>query len=892
MRTATTSPDTDSGPASDESVKPPAAEEPGRVAVRAARSPVTLGLAGVALLTGMIALRGCATSVQPVEPEPPITDPTASEPELAATETEPEPEPDPGPWRPPPEPELDGLKGAAQQLSHEHASRSLELLEEVTPEPGEGAWFQRGAIAGRAHFELGSYAEAVAALEPIAAHEDLEDHLPPEVIMFELARARIALAEHGGLEAERVHAEREAAATLLDRATREKPNRQVAPMRVAYALNLAAMDHEGDARKSTARKSVKNLERLIRDYPNHPEVGRFQLEHARALLRAGKTTDGIAALRRVVIERAGEPESTEAWAELVRLAEGDEKIELRPLSVAEQLEQAQHARTLRRLETSRAILDGLLADPELSKTDRYLALHSRAWTAYKQREFNRCADDLEPLWERTHSLAIREERVRCLERGERYDELLDLWMDIADDKKARVGIRAAALSHAIDIGIKAGRYEDALAWTRRYRKSFKGRVTDMRWNEAWLAYRTGDHEAALPLLEEVEAKNSSRRTLARYVQGKILVRQQNDSARARGGELLRSVVDEGPLTYYGLQARQRLLDAGFEAPTLPALDPFEEEARVYAWADTRGLFEPLVDEFGQDLDALRRADQLHRIGYLEEARRELRVAADQYINYRMSPSLPRSESLEVGLAWKPEWTYPRPSLGSKTRTQVRDEAARERLSNGLRQLTHALQEPYRFCKLTTPEMGAYQARWQPRAYRQTLERWAHERELDPYILWSLMYTESRFRRFVVSPVNARGALQVMPWTGRQLAERLGELPPGAHYDPHEMFEIEENARLSSYYVQELLTNFKGQAPMVYAGYNGGPSNVARWAKAKGTYPGGIEMDDFIEEIPFTESYRYTKRVMEVRAVYYLLYQGELPRWDNTVDPDVGGVIEF
>ena len=38
-----------------------------------------------------------------------------------------------------------------------------------------------------------------------------------------------------------------------------------------------------------------------------------------------------------------------------------------------------------------------------------------------------------------------------------------------------------------------------------------------------------------------------------------------------------------------------------------------------------------------------------------------------------------------------------------------------------------------------------------------------------------MYTESRFRRHVVSWVGARGALQIMPWTGRQLVERLGEV---------------------------------------------------------------------------------------------------------------------
>ena len=54
----------------------------------------------------------------------------------------------------------------------------------------------------------------------------------------------------------------------------------------------------------------------------------------------------------------------------------------------------------------------------------------------------------------------------------------------------------------------------------------------------------------------------------------------------------------------------------------------------------------------------------------------------------------------------------------------------------------------------------------------------------------------------------------------------------------------------------------------------------------------MEVDTFIEEIPFHETYRYAKRVMEVHAAYHLLYRGTLPRWDNTVNPQVGSNIDF
>ena len=177
-------------------------------------------------------------------------------------------------------------------------------------------------------------------------------------------------------------------------------------------------------------------------------------------------------------------------------------------------------------------------------------------------------------------------------------------------------------------------------------------------------------------------------------------------------------------------------------------------------------------------------------------------------------------------------------------------------------------------------------------FRPVLEREAASRGLDPNHLWALMYTESRFRRHVVSVVGARGALQIMPWTGRQLAERLGEYDGSFDFDT--LFDINTNARLATYYVSELMAKFHGQPAMAYASYNGGPFNVSRWLAAKSSGGGGttLELDEFIEEIPFRETGRYTRRVLEVKAAYDLLYKGELPRWTNSVDPKFEDNINF
>jgi soluble lytic murein transglycosylase-like protein len=176
----------------------------------------------------------------------------------------------------------------------------------------------------------------------------------------------------------------------------------------------------------------------------------------------------------------------------------------------------------------------------------------------------------------------------------------------------------------------------------------------------------------------------------------------------------------------------------------------------------------------------------------------------------------------------------------------------------------------------------YRTRWHLRAFREPIERHAWAREVDPHHLWALMYTESRFRRHVVSHVGARGALQIMPWTGRQLSEDLGEIERGDRFDQDILFLIEDNSRLAVAYIDALLEKFHGQPAFAYASYNGGPNNVARWLAAKSR--DGVELDEFIEEIPFEETANYARRVLEVHATYDLIYEGKLPVWSNVVDP--------
>ncbi|MDC0719391.1 lytic transglycosylase domain-containing protein [Nannocystis bainbridge] len=777
------------------------------------------------------------------------------------------------------------LSAAALLARGEPEAALARLAQESAPAGSPQAAAQQLTRA-RAARELGRPREAVQALAGLAAERRPAKSWPHEAVLHEYAQALVeAAATTAGAEADRL---RKQAVAAWDRAIDHEPVRNAAPMRVARARAMAAI--EGQA---AARRAVKALTEVLRDYPGHPDAPGLELLRAQTLAREGKTADAVRALRAVAIDRAGTEAAPGAEAELARLG--------RPVhySAAEQLGRAAAARRARDMTLSRQVLTDLVEDSKTPGHVREVALRSRAATASRAHDYGACADDLSVLYKRSASTELRGDLLRCLDKAGRYDEALTIWTELAGRKG---GAGRAALWEAIRQAVRGGRYERARDLLGRTPAKERQRGEGL-WLDAWLDFRLGQFDAAATTFASAERRlPADQARAARYFRARALLaagaaaKTTTDGAdeavgdRGEGERLLRQIVGEDPLGYYGLQARQRLLDIGADPGPPPALSPVPAEANEAPdFAASQTTFAALADEFGWAFPALARGAALHAAGLLEESRRELRVAVDAFeALYGLDRGgwIPRHEDLVVGLSWKSTWKQPRLGLPKDARKLVRERGAGETLREGLFALTWALDEPYRRSRLMPSSAGSYKARWHPRAFRTTVEREASARDFDPTHLWALMYTESRFRRHVVSSSGARGAIQIMPWTGQQLAARLGE-----SFDVDALFEEEHNVRLSAYYFAELLHKFHGQAALAYASYNGGPFNVARWLAAKGA-SAPLELDVFIAEIPFRETANYTRRVLEVQAAYALMYGGSLPRWQNTVDLRVEDNIDF
>jgi soluble lytic murein transglycosylase len=149
------------------------------------------------------------------------------------------------------------------------------------------------------------------------------------------------------------------------------------------------------------------------------------------------------------------------------------------------------------------------------------------------------------------------------------------------------------------------------------------------------------------------------------------------------------------------------------------------------------------------------------------------------------------------------------------------------------------------------------------------------------LAYAIARQESEFNVGAVSGAGARGLLQLMPGTAREVARKAG-LP----YSPARLTsDAAYNATLGSAFLGEQLGRFDGSYLLTFVGYNAGPRRALEWIRRYGD-PRGKDIDtvvDWIEHIPFTETRGYVQRVMENYQVYKMRLAGRFDIVGDLVD---------
>jgi len=177
-----------------------------------------------------------------------------------------------------------------------------------------------------------------------------------------------------------------------------------------------------------------------------------------------------------------------------------------------------------------------------------------------------------------------------------------------------------------------------------------------------------------------------------------------------------------------------------------------------------------------------------------------------------------------------------------------------------------------------PPVGARYWVWKiayPEAYAQWVHRYAKKLDLPSAFLFAVAREESAFNPEAVSPARAYGLMQLIAPTARQVAKPLGLRPtPAALRSP------KLNIRLGAHFIRQLWDRYADNPAIIPAAYNAGPRAADRWL----TQPQARELDAWVEAIPYRETRRYTRRVLQSYGIYHWLYQGELPEFGTKLPP--------
>ena len=411
-------------------------------------------------------------------------------------------------------------------------------------------------------------------------------------------------------------------------------------------------------------------------------------------------------------------------------------------------------------------------------------------------------DDI-PIW-----------RARSLARAGQVFAAIDEFERLGQAGRNRHAIRARFLAGLLLDG--RGRTSQAEAHYREVARSGRrsGLSDAAAWRLGWAAYRAGEYERANVYFDQLIRQKQGDpigQLRPRYWQARSLEHLEEPSAAAAFAE----IAEEFPLSYYGWRAQSRLdsaspLAEGAEPTAAPRLTPGIGQIAPAALARTRILI---------------------GAGRLEEARQEIQPLA-------------------------------RKARGLKERIELAQLATAAEDYNRAQRI---VVEPYTETLARGPVRQHEDLWWYawPAAYSNWVDQATQGPEgVDPALVYAVMREESGYRAKVVSPVGARGLLQIMTPTGERLAASKG----WEQFHAEDLFEPQLNIDLGSHYLGQLTERFGGRLSAAIASYNAGPEAVSGW-------PLGLEEDDdeWVESIPYDQTRSYVRRVLRSLHAYRVLY---------------------
>ncbi len=299
-------------------------------------------------------------------------------------------------------------------------------------------------------------------------------------------------------------------------------------------------------------------------------------------------------------------------------------------------------------------------------------------------------------------------------------------------------------------------------------------------------------------------------------------------------ELALEMIDKHPFSYYTFKAAELLKDLGKEVEVL-TIDTLTDASKCYAWF--------------KDLPGNRATEIPETIRHNIEIGSKLALCGlTDHADFLLEPhELKYSANLSFQLRL------------SLLYYLSKDPARSFRIAKGLYRKVPSSK------RREIPLLGLLVM--YPCSYWDTISEEAEKYGIEEELLLGIIRQESMFDAQIVSPAGAMGLMQIMSYTGKEIAGWLKD-----EFTLESLYFPRKNIEYGTYYISHLLDKFNGEVVPAIASYNGGPHNVERWIRRN--RDDGPDM--FVEDIGYTETRNYVKKVL----ANYWIYKTLLPVLDN------------
>ena len=143
----------------------------------------------------------------------------------------------------------------------------------------------------------------------------------------------------------------------------------------------------------------------------------------------------------------------------------------------------------------------------------------------------------------------------------------------------------------------------------------------------------------------------------------------------------------------------------------------------------------------------------------------------------------------------------------------------------------------------------------PLGFETEIKHYAGNEKINSAWAFAIARRESSFMSDANSPAGAKGLMQIMPGTAKQLARKT--------VSNRYLLNAKNNIKLGTKYLRNLLDRHDGNQVLATAAYNAGPYRVKSWLKDADSLPADV----WIETIPFKETREYVKSVLAYQQIY-------------------------